>query len=54
LCFGIEPGKGTPILNLSFFVFGAGTEALPALSCILMMLPNGTLTGGASLETANS
>jgi hypothetical protein len=39
--FGLEPGKGDPILSLSFFVFRTGTEALPALSRILMMLPRG-------------
>ena len=39
--FGLEPGKGGPILSLSFFIFRAGTEALPALSRILSMLPWG-------------
>jgi hypothetical protein len=52
--FSLGPGKGGPIRNLSFFGFRAGTKALPALSCILMMLQNGTLTGGASRETAYS
>jgi hypothetical protein len=37
--FGLEPGKGDPIRGLSFLSFRAGTEALPALSCILSMLP---------------
>jgi len=39
--FGLGPGKGGPILSLSFFIFRAGTEALPALSRLLMMLPWG-------------
>jgi hypothetical protein len=39
--FGLGPGKGDPIRNLSFFGFRAGTEALPALSRILAMLPEG-------------
>jgi len=39
--FGLEPGKGDPIRSLSFFVFRTGTEALPALSCILSMLHAG-------------
>jgi hypothetical protein len=52
--FSLGPGKGGPILGLSFFDFHAGTKALPTLSCILSMLQNGTLTGDASRETANS
>jgi hypothetical protein len=39
--FGIGPGKGGPIRSLSFFIFRAGTEALPALSRILAMLHSG-------------
>jgi hypothetical protein len=39
--FGLGPGKGGPILSQSFFIFRAGTEALPALSRILSMLPKG-------------
>jgi len=39
--FGLGPGKGGPIRSLSFYNFRAGTEALPALSRILTMLPEG-------------
>jgi hypothetical protein len=39
--FGFEPGKGDPILSLSFFDFRTGTEALPALSRNFAMLPKG-------------
>ncbi len=39
--FSLGPGKGGPIRSLSFFVFRAGTEALPALSRILSMLHSG-------------
>jgi len=37
--FGIGLEKGDPVRHLSFFIFRAGTEALPALSRILSMLP---------------
>jgi len=36
--FGFGPGKGRPIFCQSFFIFRAGTEALPALFRILSML----------------
>jgi hypothetical protein len=39
--FGLGPGKGGPIRSLSFLIFRAGTEALPALSQILSMLHTG-------------
>jgi len=36
--FGFGPGKGRPIFSQSFFIFRAGTKALPALFRILSML----------------
>ncbi len=39
--FGFGPGKGGPILSLSFFVFRPCTEALQGLARLLMMFPQG-------------